>query len=103
MQGRALLLQSELIGQCNYVEHLKGKILLPYLGHPEEGPPYLTAGKYSYVGPVTCYMSHFYLLFSFFFLDKIVKLVCEGLLSTGPTRLVCMKIYKHKKTIEVKT
>ena len=33
---------------------------LPYLGHPEEGPLHLTAGKYSYVGPVMCYMSQFF-------------------------------------------
>ena len=53
MQGSALLLQSELIGQCNYVERIKRENPpLPYLDHPEGTPLYMSAEKYSYLGLV---------------------------------------------------
>ena len=38
-----------------------------------------------HVSRVTCHLSHVTCQIIFFFLDKVVKLVREGLLSTGPT------------------
>ena len=63
-----------------------------------------------HVSPFSCHLSHvifFLYIYRLFFSDKVMKLVVEGLLLTGPTRLVLIGIlyfFSHlfkvvKKTI----